>query len=529
MGAIRFGDFYEGDWPTLTSPADGSADGLAGTVAPNGKEIWDLEQIVANLNRTADKWDVSDGKITYGFYDTPRTTGLYNNPKEGFGISEGYSPFNAEQRAAARDAIQYWDDFLAVDFVEKNGQGAADIRFMNTTTGPAQAAAYLPFGDTYGSKYQKIQGDVFVNNAQPSNLQLFEGGYGLTTLIHEAGHAIGLSHPGAYNFGPGFSVSYANGAEYFQDSEQYSIMSYWGGNNTGAAHIDWYNLAFINGSTPMVHDIAAAQAMYGADMTTRTGDTVYGFNSTADRKALDFTNNKLPLVSIWDAGGHDTLDLSGFGSRSKIDLNEGAFSSGGGRDELPDLAYMQENFFGPGYTQAQLDSLYARYGATDGLLTDNISIAYGAVIEDGKTGAGDDSLFGNQVANRLAAGAGDDELNGRAGADRLAGEEGADRFVFTNLEKGDIVEDFDVAEGDTLDFNNVDVAGTDMAFRFIGTGDFSNSAGELRAVAGTAVLDGKTVAATLLEGDADGDGVADLSVALIGQHDLTADAFGLIS
>ena len=62
----------------------------------------------------------------------------------------------------------------------------------------------------------------------------------------------------------------------------------------------------------MLDDIAAVQAMYGADLTTRTGDTTYGFHSTADRDVFDFYTNINPFLTIYDAGGHDTLDLSGF-------------------------------------------------------------------------------------------------------------------------------------------------------------------------------------------------------------------------
>ena len=58
----------------------------------------------------------------------------------------------------------------------------------------------------------------------------------------------------------------------------------------------------------MLYDIAAIQAKYGADMTTRTGDTVYGYNSTANRGAFDFNMNPKPIFTIWDAGGNDTLD-----------------------------------------------------------------------------------------------------------------------------------------------------------------------------------------------------------------------------
>ena len=80
----------------------------------------------------------------------------------------------------------------------------------------------------------------------------------------------------------------------------------------------------------MIHDILAVQKMYGADKTTRTGDTVYGFNSTAGKTVFDFTVNKAPIVTIWDAGGTDTLDGSGFATDSEINLNPGSLSSMGG-------------------------------------------------------------------------------------------------------------------------------------------------------------------------------------------------------
>ena len=41
--------------------------------------------------------------------------------------------------------------------------------------------------------------------------------------------------------------------------------------------------------------------------------------------------NKNPFLTIYDAGGHDTLDLSGFtGSHAVLDLRPGSFSTGYG-------------------------------------------------------------------------------------------------------------------------------------------------------------------------------------------------------
>src|SRR6185436_1669679 len=87
----------------------------------------------------------------------------------------------------------------------------------------------------------------------------------------------------------------------------------------------------VYASAPLLDDIAAAQMAYGANMTTRTGDTVYGFNSTADRDWFSATSSSSKLVfAAWDAGGTDTFDFSGYRVAQTIDLREGFFSSIGG-------------------------------------------------------------------------------------------------------------------------------------------------------------------------------------------------------
>ena len=88
--------------------------------------------------------NVSDGIITFGFFDGNHAVGLNNSPK--YGEGKGYSPFTEAQKTAARDAIHNWDDLIAAKFVEvKQGPGIStwaqnttDILLANTTTGPAQ-------------------------------------------------------------------------------------------------------------------------------------------------------------------------------------------------------------------------------------------------------------------------------------------------------------------------------------------------------------------------------------------------------
>jgi len=121
---------------------------------------------------------------------------------------------------------------------------------------------------------------------------------------------------------------------------------------------------------PMLYDIAAIQYIYGANMTTRTGDDVYTFGKT-------------DLRAIWDAGGNDTFDASNQTSAAKIDLVAGHFSS-----------------FGSG--------------------KDNIAIAFNVVIENATGTAFNDTLTGNQVSNKLIGDNGNDILDSGGMSSRIA-------------------------------------------------------------------------------------------------------------
>ena len=404
-------------------------------IAYNNKPIYTTEEAAQQLNRSGAIWDVGpNGVITYTFAEHA-PGGQYNNPHEGLGpYIEGFMAFTPEQREATREAIGLWDDLVSVSFVEKNGYGA-DIVYMNTSTGPAQASAYTPFYGGAHGRYAKIQGDTFVNQDQPDNFDLTPGGYGFTTLVHETGHGIGLLHPGDYNYAVGRSITYAQDAEYFQDSAQFSIMSYFHAGNTGAVgFVNWATGGYYQqAQTPMVHDIAAVQAMYGTDTTTRTDDTTYGFNSTADRAVFDFEQNVNPFLTIWDAGGHDTLDMSGFTRNSVLDLREGSFSTGWGQEVI---AAELNAMYGINQSQAFWDAVFEGRTSNPGFLTDNIGIAFGTVIEDGVTGAGNDKLIGNDVDNRLDGGRGSDTYTGGEGADTfVVGEAGWYEFI-TDFQSG---------------------------------------------------------------------------------------------
>ncbi len=142
--------------------------------------------------------DVTDGVITFAFLNQQHVTGINNNPQLGEG--KGYSPFNAAQKVAAREAVNNWDELIAPEFKEITpakgaktwAQSGADIWLANTTTGPAQAWAYYPGS---GNQYSRISSDVWIADPRvnSTNGQLDPGVYGLQTLNHELGHASAMT------------------------------------------------------------------------------------------------------------------------------------------------------------------------------------------------------------------------------------------------------------------------------------------------------------------------------------------------
>lgn len=421
----------------------------------------------------------ANGVITYGFFTGNHAVGLNNSPK--FGEGKGYTPFSDAQKAAAVSAMGYWDDLVPLKFVNVGdvstsewARNEATILLANTSTGPAQAWAYYP---GYNHQYQRVSSDVWVADPQDNNTNnWFDfGGYGNTTLIHELGHTLGLSHPGAYNFGPNFTATYVNGAEYAQDSTQYSIMSYWSGSETGQITRDWLSQQANYPQTPMLHDIFVIQEKYGADPTTRVTDTVYGYNSTAGKDVYDFTKNPYPNISIYDAGGNDTLDLSGSNAGNFINLRPGTYSSVG--QAVPTLAEVNAARAALGaelgvtlapYTQSTLNARVATYlpaiesrifqdtgvHGVNATQYDNLSIAYNTIIENAVGGSARDVIWGNDVANVLKGNGGDDVLRGYGGNDTLYGGSGRDTFVFDKDGSTDTIGDF-TSGTDKIDLTKV--------------------------------------------------------------------------
>jgi serralysin len=345
---------------------------------------WTQQQILDQLISGA-RW--SGPTITYAF--PAAASGIYGSQE-----LAGFVALNAAQQTQAERALQTWDDLIAPDLVRTTAT-TSNIEFGTSTTGVGYAHAYFP-----------TTGSVWFSRSYADLMSPQVGQHSFMTYVHEIGHALGLDHMGDYNGSGSWTPSS------YEDSGVYSVMSYFGPNmNSGSGKVAWADWVGADGrlyspQTPMVNDVMAIQAIYGAETTTRTGDTVYGFGSNVTGSMapiFDFTLNANPIVTIYDSGGIDTLNLSNWNTACSINLAPGSYSSGNS-------------------------------------MTYNIAIAYTCDIENAVGGSAGDQITGNLLANRLdgavgndtlSGGGGDDVLVAGAGNDVLDGGEGTDSVVFS--------------------------------------------------------------------------------------------------
>ena len=399
----------------MPTPTTGSA---ASSVPFTGDDLIDALLI-------GEKWGGGVGtgfSVTYSFpnFDSFWST----NPSIGYGSqNSGQEPWDDDYRGldpteqnAVRVAMQAWGAVANINPVETNDNEnvVGDIRIAFTSGGFMDA-------DTYAYAYTPdsnapYAGDVWLNPfpPEPTGNDFSIGAAGYATIIHELGHALGLTHPFPEDDTDPIYVP----AQF--DSFKYTVMSY----SDRPGHIDTAYSSFYP-TTPMLLDIQALQYLYGANMTYHTGNDVYTFQQGGDY-----------YQTIWDADGSDTIRYSATTDGALIDLRAGKFSQLGDPITLSDGSLQHAN----------------------------VAIAYGVRIEKAFGGSGPDKIIGNLANNVLRGsggrdtvqgGAGNDNLAGGLGYDRLTGQDGGDSFTFDAalIGKADRIVDFSIVD-DTIRLDN---------------------------------------------------------------------------
>jgi Ca2+-binding RTX toxin-like protein len=271
------------------------------------------------------------------------------------------SDFTVGEQAIISGALALWSAESGISFTEAASPTAAQLAFYRggAPDDPgSQSGVYTNYtapNGQFGAATIPATSSVYVSFDTSVNywseLDSFTafGGYGVDTVVHELGHVLGLFHTGPYNGAVDPLTQQFNST----DSRQWSIMSYiypwepaaysseyvyknsdWGASPDGFARAP---------TTPMPLDILAAQRLYGLPTSTPLdGGQVFGFHCNIAgliEPFFDFTVNTAPVVTLWDEGTGNALDLSGFAGAATVDLQPGTFSSADGMTDNIGIAY----------------------------------------------------------------------------------------------------------------------------------------------------------------------------------------------
>ena len=291
---------------------------------------------------------------------------------------------DGEGQQLARWAIEAWAGVIGVDF--RFVDSGARITFDDEEEGAFSMPQYGSDGRFSGAHVNVSADWIHLFGASIDS-------FSFNAYLHEIGHAIGLAHPGNYNF----IAEYGVDNRFLNDSWQTTVMSYF-----SQADNTWIDADLALPVTPMIADVIAVRNLYGASAAANAGDTVYGAGSnvggylgrlfanlTGERQDPDFYAGEPITFTIFDTGGVDAIDLRTDAGDQRVDLRPEAIS-----DVLG--------------------------------LAGNLAIARGTTIEHFVAGSGNDTVTGNSAANRLEGRAGHDRLTGGGGDDTLRGGGGDD-------------------------------------------------------------------------------------------------------
>jgi serralysin len=305
---------------------------------------------------------------TYDQLATQLTTYFWGGDIHHFNVTQGgtitvnISTLTSAEQTLALAALKDWTDIIGVNFQQVTSGAQITFSDAEDPSGPIAQT------DSTWSDGIISSATVQISKSWVTDYGTSLDSYSFQTYVHEIGHALGLGHEGDYNANANFITD----ALFANDSWATSIMSYFSQTDDYYFNNQGFSEDYV--LTPMIADVLAMQQLYGLSTTTRTGDTIYGFNSNADNPVYNASLYPNAAYLIYDSGGNDTLDYSNATANQLINLNPETFSNVNGQ-------------------------------------TGNVMIAPGVVIENAKGGSGDDTIIANDANNVLSGGSGNDTLS----------------------------------------------------------------------------------------------------------------------
>ena len=305
---------------------------------------------------------------TYDQLATQLTTYFWGGDIHHFNVTQGgtitvnISTLTSAEQTLALAALKDWTDIIGVNFQQVTSGAQITFSDAEDPSGPIAQT------DSTWSDGIISSATVQISKSWVTDYGTSLDSYSFQTYVHEIGHALGLGHEGDYNANANFITD----ALFTNDSWATSIMSYFSQTDDYYFNNQGFSEDYV--LTPMIADVLAMQQLYGLSTTTRTGDTIYGFNSNADNPVYNASLYPNAAYLIYDSGGNDTLDYSNATANQLINLNPETFSNVNGQ-------------------------------------TGNVMIAPGVVIENAKGGSGDDTIIANDANNVLSGGGGNDTLS----------------------------------------------------------------------------------------------------------------------
>ena len=489
--------------------------------------------------------------VTYSF---PTSLPAYDAAIGGFtaATAASFQAFTAAEQSQAVQALGEWSAASGLIFLQV-APGQGDINFQNidfnTTSNPSYAGAggigLYPFGFWNNFSYPDFSGDLDAAGDIFMNSRFLGGGavnYG--TLLHEIGHAIGLKHPTEVVTDFAAQPSpVVHDQVLSSDDPTRTIMATIGDGSTPGAHL----LPLDRGAAAFLYGAAGTGGVYAAPASGTNAVSAWSWNAATQT----LTQTAVAIgETIRGSSVNDVIHGSGGDDRLFGLAGTNLLDGGAGNDSLYGGTGTDTLIGGTGD-----DAYYVSSAATtivenpnegvDGVYA-TVSYALPANVESlslfgqGLTGTANDqgdSLFGDGTyattliggagADYIVGGGGNDVIRGGGGGDTIYGGGGADRFVFkavTDAPAGPIqtyIGDFSRTDGDRIDLSAIRTTGaaSGQSLTFIGSGPFSGHAGEVRQ----GFLEG----GSLVEGDVNGDGTADLQIRLATSAALLAGDFVL--